>query len=59
MAKKAPTTSVVTDRGQVTIPCEIRKQLGIPTLGDPVSRVYGIAGKGRTGQIIRKLRGDE
>lgn len=78
MAKKKAATSVVTDRGQVTIPGETRRVLGIApgtvlrfhaqggkliavkeTLDDPVSRVYGIAGKGSTDEILRKLRDDE
>lgn len=76
MTKK--TTSVVTDRGQVTIPGEIRRRLRITpgtslrfhaeggelvavkeTLSDPVTKIYGIAGKGKTDQIMRRLRGDK
>jgi antitoxin PrlF len=75
MPKKS-TTAVVTDRGQVTIPGEIRRRLGIEpgtTLlfhaekgklvavkdgaSDPVSRVYGIAGRGNTDEIMKRLRG--
>jgi len=73
MAKK-PSTAVVTERGQVTIPGDIRRRLGIvpgtslrfraeagklvavKEPGDPVSRVYGIAGKGNTDEIMRRLR---
>ena len=77
MPKKGA-TSVVTVRGQVTIPAEIRRRLGIEpgtTLlfhaekgrlvavkdiaSDPVSRVYGIAGGGKTDEIIKRLRGDK
>lgn len=78
MGKRTTATSVVTDRGQVTIPVEIRRRLGIApgtslrfhaeggklvavkeTLTDPVSRIYGIAGKGSTDEIMRRLRGDK
>ncbi len=77
MKNKKP-ASRVTDRGQVTIPGEIRRRLGISpgtklqfhteggklvavkeTLSDPVSQVYGIAGKGSTEKIISQLRGDK
>ena len=68
----------VTERGQVTIPGEIRRQLGIipgtnlkfraedgkliavkDAAADPVSRVYGIAGKGSTERIMKRLRGEK
>jgi AbrB family looped-hinge helix DNA binding protein len=75
MGRKTPATSVVTAEGQVTIPGEIRRRLGIApgtnlrfhteddkliavkeTMADPVSRVYGIAGKGKTDAIMARLR---
>jgi AbrB family looped-hinge helix DNA binding protein len=78
MAKKSTAAAVVTDRGQVTIPGEIRRRLGIApgttlrfhaeggkliavkeTTRDPVSRVYGIAGKGNTSEVMTRLRGDK
>jgi AbrB family looped-hinge helix DNA binding protein len=78
MGKKKSLTSRVTDRGQVTIPSEIRRRLGIgagtklrfhtdggklvavkEALTDPVSRVYGVAGKGSTEKIMSQLRGDQ
>ena len=78
MAKKNTPASVVTDRGQVTIPGEIRRRLGIApgttlrfhtdggkliavkeTIGDPISRVYGIAGKGNTDEVMSRLRGSK
>jgi AbrB family looped-hinge helix DNA binding protein len=68
--------SVVTDRGQVTIPSQIRRVLGIEpgtrlrfdadngkltavkvTLEDPVTRVFGVAGKMNTDKIMDRLRG--
>ncbi len=78
MTSKKKQTSKVTDRGQVTIPGEMRRRLGIrpgtklqfhteggklvavkETLTDPVSRVYGVAGKGSTEKIMSQLRGDK
>jgi antitoxin PrlF len=75
MASKK-SSSVVTDRGQITIPREMRRRLGIEpgttlrfqTEGrklvatkeasdDPVSRVFGVAGKLKTDTIIAQLRG--
>lgn len=69
-------TSVVTERGQITIPSELRRRLGIEpgtklrfqTEGrklvatkeaatDPVSRIFGVAGKLKTDSIIAQLRG--
>ena len=74
MARKTA-NSVVTERGQVTIPGEIRRRLGIvpgtnlrfraeggkliavkEEISDPVSRVFGIAGKGNTERIMKQLR---
>jgi AbrB family looped-hinge helix DNA binding protein len=67
---------VVTDRGQVTIPSQIRRVLGIEpgtrlrfdadggrliavkeTLENPVTRVFGAAGKVNTDKIMDRLRG--
>ncbi len=77
MARKTA-NAIVTERGQVTIPGEIRRRLGImpgtnlrfraeggklvavkETASDPVSRVYGAAGKGSTERIMKRIRGEK
>jgi len=74
--KRKKSYSVVTDRGQVTIPSQLRRVLGIEpgtrlrfdaengkltavkeTLEDPVTRVFGVAGKMNTDKIMDRLRG--
>jgi AbrB family looped-hinge helix DNA binding protein len=78
MNRKKRQVSKVTDRGQITIPGELRRRLGIKpgtklqfhteggklvavkeTLTDPVSRVYGVSGKGSTEKIMSQLRADK